>query len=1131
MFRTAVMKMTNLALCLAVVGMVSGTMRAQSTTQGAIGGVVEDATGAVVSGATVTIHNDATNSTTTVTSDASGNFIAPLIEPGTYTVSITAAGFDTVAEKSVAVQVGQLTTLLPHLASGSSSTTVEVTSEAPVLNFEAPDFSTVLNQAAMANIPVNNRRWSALALTTPGVVPDSSGFGLVSVRGISTILNNVEIDGADDNQAYYAEERGRTREGYSTSGSAVREFQVNTGVYQAEYGRAAGGVINSVTKSGGNGFHGQIYGYDRESKWNAYNDYTTQTVLVNGVNTTIHLKPEDLRKIYGFTVGGPLIKDKLFWMYTYDQHSHIFPAIATPSTPSNFYLTPEATASGTEACNTTTGQMTGTNSAGTAVSTPDQEVCLMAARLSAAGYAAFGGGNTGYAAAASLFTTDLNNLNSQDLGTITRAGYQEINTPKLDWQINPKEHVSVLYHRLRWDSPGGVQTQNPVFYGIDTTGTDFVKLDYGVAKLTSLISSNISNEVLYQYGRELNDEGQTPYSTYTTNNLVGPTGNVPEVVFSSTGGGLTFGSPYYSYRKALPDERKWQLEDTLYYSRGNHTFKFGVDLLHNADLINNTFESNGVYTYGYQSNYFTDLYLSQHSYTGTGVCNASASQVYAAGAVGTAPCYSSYVQGYGNPIFGIATLDYGVFAQDNWKLTPQLTLELGLRYDQELLPTQQTSYVNPAEIVGGVAVGANHPSDKNNFGPRVGFSYDLFGKGKSVLRGGFGMYYGRLTNGIILNALLNTGYGPAQYTTSFNSTASSAVPAGPKFPNVAPATAGVAISPSVEYLDAHLQNPLVEEFDLVMQQELGKGTVFSLSYLGALGKELTNFLDLNLNPNTKETVTVNVVDSTGKGPLGPTGTQIPVSVFTSYNTTGTSFGAITDVISNINSNYNALVAEVQNHSLHSLQFDVNYTWAHALDYNQNTTTTTSTTNWLDPYSNPRANYGNGSYNVPNRVVAWGLYNLPKFVASKNWASYVVNGWSIDDSLTGSSGLPLSITVSGNVASNKVLGGWNGGGDTQYIPNIGRNTIKYPRHIVDDARVQKQIDFTERYNMQLFVNIFNIANHQNIDGLNTTGYAFTNGTTSSVTATYQTTLQTVTSSNSSGFLFTPREIEIGAKLSF
>ena len=182
-----------------------------------------------------------------------------------------------------------------------------------------------------------------------------------------------------------------------------------------------------------------------------------------------------------------------------------------------------------------------------------------------------------------------------------RTGDQEINTPKLDWQINSKNHVSFLYHRLRWDSPGGVQTQATNNYAIDTFGTDFVKLDYGVAKLTSLLSSNISNELLYQYGRELNDEGQQPVSAYTQANLIGAGGNVPEVALAASTTGFYLGSPYYSYRKALPDERKWQIGDTLYCNHGNHTFKFGVDAVHNYDLINNTYESNGYITYGYSA--------------------------------------------------------------------------------------------------------------------------------------------------------------------------------------------------------------------------------------------------------------------------------------------------------------------------------------------------------------------------------------------------------------------------------------------------------------------------------------------------------------------------------------------------
>jgi hypothetical protein len=1110
---TGVMALAVIAGCLAAPAAL-----AQTTTQGAIGGTVFDPSGAVVSHASIAIHNDGTNAEKVLTSDEGGNFVAPLVEPGTYTVKVTASGFETFEADKVIVQVGQTTTLLPHLLTGTATTTVQVTSEAPVLNFVSPDFSEVINQTTIANVPINNRRWSALALSTPGVVPDTSGFGLVSVRGISTLLNNVQIDGADDNQAYYSEERGRTREAYSTSGSAVQEFQMNTGVYSAEYGRAAGGVINSVTKSGTNNLHGEAYFYDRESNWNAKNPYTKLTTLVNGVNTTSVVKPKDLRKIYGFTMGGALIKDKLFWMYTYDQHSRIFPAIGTPSVPSAFYALPDATLPTGATCNTTgstAGEVTG------ATVTPiDQQTCTMAVRL-----------GMSYTAGVTYFNAGVTAL-STDVGLIPRSGYQEINTPKLDWQVNQKNRVSFLFHRLRWDSPGGVQTANPVAYGLDTTGTDFVKLDYGVTKLSSQISSTVSNELLYQYGRELNDEGQMPFSSYTKSNLVASNGNVPQVVFAANAGTLTFGSPYYSYRPVYPDERKWQVEDTVYWAHGKHTMKFGADLLHNADLQVNTFESNGVFNYPYISNYLTDLYLSQHG--GGAACDSAATQAYVSSSVAGQttdiyPCYTSFVEGFGPPSFGVNTFDYGIFAQDNWKFSPRLTLELGVRYDQEMLPTEPAAYVNPL-----APQTANHPTDKNNLGPRIGFAWDPYGTGKTILRGGFGMYYGRIPNAVILNAQLNTATTQAQYTTSFKPAATSSVPAGPRFPNIFPAAKTAPVSPAIEYLDKNLQDPMVEEYDLILQQQLGKGTVLSVSYLGALGRELTNFVDFNLNPATTN-VTIAIKDTTGKGPL-PNGAQYVVPTFTSYTTPGTTFGAITDVISNINSSYNALVGEIQNHTLHSIQFDASYTWSHALDFSQNATTTTATNgeNWLNPYSNARANYGNSNYNTPNHLVGYVIYNLPNLVDRRSWASYFANDWSIDDSFNAGSGLPWSIGVSGNNSTSAVLGGWNGSGVTSYIPLLGRNTQKYPRHVVDDLRVQKGIRFTERYQVDLLCNVFNVANHQNIDGLSTTGYSLSGGVATFVTPANQPTvptLGTVTSSNSSGFLFTPRQLELAAKFHF
>jgi hypothetical protein len=144
----------------------------------------------------VTVRNDGTNAVVKTATDGSGNFNVPLLQPGSYTVSITAQGFGEYRATSVIIQVGQSSTLTPHLALGGANATVNVTAEAPVMNYESPDFSSNLNQHELQNLPVNNRRWSSLALMTPGVVSDASGFGLISVRGISVLLNNILIDGA-----------------------------------------------------------------------------------------------------------------------------------------------------------------------------------------------------------------------------------------------------------------------------------------------------------------------------------------------------------------------------------------------------------------------------------------------------------------------------------------------------------------------------------------------------------------------------------------------------------------------------------------------------------------------------------------------------------------------------------------------------------------------------------------------------------------------------------------------------------------------------------------------------------------------------------------------------------------------
>jgi hypothetical protein len=1138
-----------LALLILAACLGSIALNAQTTTQGAISGTVSDPTGAVMGGANITIHNMATNAEVKLISDGSGFFIAPLLEPGTYSVAISAPQFAAYRANNVVVVVGQVTSLLPHLALATATAQVVVAEQTPIMNTASPDFNDTLNNTALQAIPINNRRWSSLAMTTPGVVSNAAGYGLVAVRGISPLLNNVEIDGADDNQAFFSEERGRTREAYSTTAAAVREFAVNTGVYSAEYGRAAGGVITSVTSSGTNKLHGQAYFWDRESNWNAYNDYTTVT---NSAGVTSHIKPEDLRKIYGFTAGGPLIKNKLFWIYTYDQHTHVFPVTAVPYNPVLFYTLPTASllTSGSEICTASNGHLSGT-----AAGANDNDTCTLAARQKITYIQAaydwcaliLGSGASAcsqYANVPGATVSTITDLGeNSELGVFPRFGYQEINMPKLDWQINPKEHLSVLFNRLRWDSPGGTQT-NPVDEDAkDYQGNDFVKLDYGVIKLTSFITSNIGNELLYQYGRELNDDGQVPFTPYTLADIEASSGNVPQMT-TSYYDGFSDGAPYYSFEKAYPQENKWQADDVLYWNKGNHNFKFGADFVHNYDLENDLYRGNGYFDYSYLGNYMNDLLNFKNGVTastsGKG-CNSSAyenatktSTTYQT-VTGSDPCYYEYFQGFGTPIFAITTMDYGFFGQDNWKFSPRLTLELGLRWDYEALPPPISS-LTTAEDLNGVNFIPypqllNTPSDKLNFGPRIGFSYDVFGKGDTVLRGGYGIYFGRITNGNLMEVRTGTGSPLGQIDPYWKPSYSGA----PQYPNAVSGNTR-SITPTSYFLASNLRNPEVQEYDLMLQQAVGRGTFFQLSYLGALGRELPNYLDVNLNPTTTlDTITIS--DASGLGPL-PNGATYQVPTYTSYGNTNL-FGAaaadystITEMISDINSNYNAFVAEIMNRSLRNIQFDASYTWSHALDFSQNALTQGGTNEWYDPYGNARVNYGNSSFNVPNRFVAYALYNFPN-LHSSNPMKWIANDWSIDTSFQMQNGLPYTAGVS-NYTSNGVVSDWNGSGGSSVIPMIGVNTLQYPRKIVDDMRVQKAVAFEHGYNLQLMLNVFNLANHQNVDGYVTTTAYYLSGYTAifqGQPGTSNSGYQVVNSSNNSSFLYTPRQVEIAARFNF
>ena len=943
---------------------------AQNAVNGAIGGTIYDQQKAVVPGAVITATDNGTKETMTATSNKEGFYRFELLQPGTYTVTVSVANFKTYKADTVTVEVGILTNISPFLDLGSASETVEVTDETPVMHTESGEISTVIDQNLIDNLPINGRRYSNFALLTPGVVANDAGFGLLSFRGISYLLNNTTVDGADDNQAYFSEARGRTRAQYAVSQAAIQEFQVNTSNYSAEYGRSAGGVINTVTKSGTNAFHGELYFYDRDNDWGAANPYTLVSVPIPGSNVyqTKDIKPKDWRKQWGFGVGGPLIHDKLFFFYAYDQSSRNFPGVGRTTDPQDAFAVANPFLPTGESC-PSNGILTVSGAAPfTAFPAGSQYAGDYAACALTTSLAGNTGGPNAYQRAAALYTQGVA-VEQSFLGTTPRTQSQVINFPKLDYQINERNHLAVQYNRLRSDSPAGVQTQTSVFYGTHSFGNDFVKTDFGIARLNSTLNARMANQLLFQYGRDFEYEtSQNPAGNELplSNNAFNRPPEL-DLGFTYDGAGFTAGKSEILERKALPSERRLQVEDEVTFAHGRHTTKAGIDFNRVFDYTSNLFDENGDYSEDLSTDFIAD-YL--HSVTGLATVTGGKN-------------YFSYSQGFGNPVGDIATTDWAGFLTDDWRITSKLTLTLGIRYEYQYVPLSPfINNGNPAINTAAVPQTANRPDDRNNVGPRLGFAYNIAGTGKTILRGGYGMYYGRIPNANILQTYLESGAPNAQINvTSLSGTC------GPTFPAILPSLAsiyackGTAFVPStIAFLSPHLQNPQVHEVDLSVEQDLGWNTSFQISYLGSFGRELISSNDTNVADTTNASITYQVQDNFapkastyttyphgGRAAPLPGGFLYTTPLFTATATRpNLNFGSIIEISSNVNSQYNALAAQVTHRLSHGFSVLSNYTWSHALDYNPYIGTGVPTFNVFNPL-NPKEEYGNSSLDVRNSL--------------------------------------------------------------------------------------------------------------------------------------------------------------------
>ncbi|HEV7472840.1 MAG TPA: carboxypeptidase regulatory-like domain-containing protein, partial [Pyrinomonadaceae bacterium] len=781
-------KFVKLSFVLSLIFGMSAIAFGQSTVTGAIGGSVTNPNKEVVPNAAVTVRNTDTNKEDTTTTDDQGRFKVAGLQPGNYAVTINGTGFSPYTQEKVTVEIGRETTLNAALSIGPlSGGTVEVTSEAPVINTSQQDFSSNINQTSINELPINGRRWSNFALLTPGAVPDGT-FGLISFRGISGLLNNNTIDGGDNNQAFFAEERGRTRISYSISQSAIREFQVNTSSYSAEYGRSAGGVVNAITKSGTNEFHGDIFYFQRNNKWGARNPRSFITQNIAGVFTPVAFKPVDVRHQFGGTIGGPIAKDKAFFFFSYDEQRRNFPGVSTYTAldflnrADRCLLTaPLGVARTLTDCPVypgTTGSVNRNGSLGTGKGLTSAQV-----------------------------DNALNFLNSI-AGEVPRTGNQRLFLPKLDWNLNSKNTFTATYNRLRWNSPAGVQTQAINQRARDNFGDDGVNIDSLNLRLASTLSNSLINEFRFQWGRDNEFQFSQPPLPGEPTNSVG--GRSPQTFITN---GFSFGIPEFLERPSFPDERRWQFADTVTLTEGSHTFKFGGDLNLVKDIISNLRFSGGEFNYtgGVNSAGFygglNDFIVDYTNFLGAIPGNRCYSSARASG-----KCYGgNFNQGLGVLGLDMKTTDLNFFLQDDWRVSPRLTLNLGVRYEYQRNP--EPINVNPALPQTRVSV-----NDKNNIGPRIGFAYDINGDGKTSIRGGWGIYYGRVINSTVYNALVNTGVGIDRAQRQVTLTATAA--AAPSYPNLL--TAGALVAPAVQFFSPKFQLPQIHQFDFIFEREIAR---------------------------------------------------------------------------------------------------------------------------------------------------------------------------------------------------------------------------------------------------------------------------------------------------------------------
>ncbi len=956
---------------------------------GNIEGRVTDPNGAAVPSVTVTATKQETSLTKTTKSDEEGNYRFILLPPGLYKVTTSGAqGFANGTYDNVIVTIGGQTPLEIRLnLVGAETVSIDVSAEGQLVEVTRTSISSTINELAIETLPVNGRNFLDFATLTPSVIRDPTRQGDLAIGGQKGTLNSIQVDGVDNNNTFFGQSFGRTgtRPPYQFSEESVQEFQVNQNGFSAEFGRAAGGIINVVTRSGTNEWHGSAFEYFRDESLNS----NTPILTARGAK-----RPPSQINQFGGTLGGPIKKNRAFFFFAFDaQRSDIPNVIDAP----NFFAQPAS----------------------------------------------------------------IQNLLSPFMNVYQVGRDQDVLMFKTDISINKDNQLVLRYNQQ--DFTGNNNENGGPLSVEEHSGNSVAKTITFSGSLTSTLSERAVNEFRFQFGRD-REPGEA-------------NSDVAEARIQTGGGFLQLGRNNFSPRETTI--KRVQLIDNMTVTHGSHSIKFGLDW--NFDRI---------------FNFFPGLFTGQYTFNSYALFGSSTPATFTQNFPG--PGTSG---GTTNPDLN----EYGFFVQDDWRVTPKLTLNIGLRYDLQDLAVP--TVFNPSASLATTGLNTTTAvKDGNNFAPRFGFSYAF--DEKTVLRGGYGIFYGR-TPAIMLGTSHSQN---GIQVTGVTLNAAQMALIGLTYPNILtapPNIAGVAANPSLYLFVSDYAQPYVEQGRIGIEREVFKNTTLSVSYLSFHGVHLSRTRDVNLSPPVPTIVT------------DPAGVQFTVLRFPVARPVA-GFARISLFESTANSRYNGLAVELKRRLTNGLQFIAAYTYSSTKDDRPDQTMVVvgaDDAKGLQNNLDIRSDWGRSDLDVRHRFVFSPLYQIGKVKTDNEFARALLSDWTFSGIITLQSGFPYSAFIAGD--ANR-----DGNPSTDRVPGTERNQFTTPSVYIFDTRVTRTLYFGEKYRLNLVAEAFNLFNRSNLATVNTGRYGI-----ASSSAIVLTNPAATTPFGGPRTFLGERQVQLAAKFSF